>query len=375
MRKKILFLIIILLTLIVYPNPIFAQSEVESSSSFQTETLEAKVIKILEEKDHFQKLELQINIGSRKGETVIVENGGGEVESVYIPMYKEGDQVVLMRQSSDNNQEIFYITDYVRRSPLFWLVLFFLVIVLVVGKWRGLSSLFGLGLTFFVILMFIVPQIASGRDPVFITIVGSLLILPLTFYLSHGINKKTHIALLGTFIAVIMTGILSGLFIYFGKLTGYFSEEVGILSALKAGSINMQGLLLSGIIIGTLGVLDDITISQAAIVMQLYEISVGKVRFQEIFKRAMEVGKDHIASMINTLFLVYTGASLPLLLLFTNNPRPFLELINYEPIATEIIRTLVGSIGLIMAVPITTLISIYFMKRNTLYLDKTKYRS
>ena len=146
------------------------------------------------------------------------------------------------------------------------------------------------------------------------------------------------------------------MFVESAQLTGFASEEAGFLQTIKQGSVNIKGLLLAGIIIGVLGVLDDITISQSAIVFQLKETN-EKLGFFELYKRAMNVGQDHISSMVNTLVLVYTGAALPLLLLFIDNPHPFSEIVNYEIIADEVVRTLVGSIGLILAVPITTVIA------------------
>jgi uncharacterized membrane protein len=156
---------------------------------------------------------------------------------------------------------------------------------------------------------------------------------------------------------------LATLFVNLSQLTGFTSEEAGFLQAYKPGLINMKGLLLSGIIIGVLGVLDDITISQSAIVEQLKKAN-QKLKPIELYQKAMSVGRDHIASMINTLILVYTGAALPLLLLFIDNPHPFSQVINYEIIADEVVRTLVGSIGLILAVPITTLLAVWFVSKN-----------
>ena len=160
---------------------------------------------------------------------------------------------------------------------------------------------------------------------------------------------------------MVITGLLAKFFIEVAKLTGYASEEAAFLYVAKEG-VNIRGLILAGIIIGTLGVLDDITISQAAIAQQLRAAN-PKISRKEQFWRAMDVGRDHIASMINTLVLVYTGAALPLLLLFITNSHPFTEVINYEVIAEEIIRTLVGSIGLIAAVPITTFLAVNFIAK------------
>lgn len=241
-------------------------------------------------------------------------------------------------------------------------VIFVVVAALLVGRFQGFSSLLGMGFSFLVIFKFILPQISSGKDPVQSAILGSLAIVPFTFILSHGANRKTIVAISGTIISLVIAGFLALIFVEATKLTGFSSEEAGFLQAYKGSLINIKGLLLAGIIIGLLGVLDDITVSQSAIVQELKNTDI-KLRPVEIYRKAMVVGKDHIASVINTIILVYTGAALPLLILFVDNPRPFLEVVNYEVIAEEVVRTLVGSIGLILAVPITTLIATSFLER------------
>jgi uncharacterized membrane protein len=328
------------------------------------ETLEGEVRQILTQKQVvplgvkqpqlYQKLEILITKGSLKEQKIIVENGNLPMSS--LQKYEVGDQLVLKYTQNFQGKERFYITDYVRREALIWLFILFVAMVVAVGRWQGATSLLGMALSFLVIFKFILPQISAGEDPVQIAILGSLAIIPATFILSHGINKKTIIAVVGTLISLLVTGILAHAFVETAKLTGFSSEEAGFLQVFKPGMINIKGLLLAGIIIGVLGVLDDITISQSAIVQQLKSAN-PKLKPRELYKKAMAVGKDHIASMVNTLVLVYTGASLPLLLLFIDNPHPFSEIINYEIIADEVVRTLVGSVGLILAVPITTLIA------------------
>jgi uncharacterized membrane protein len=188
-----------------------------------------------------------------------------------------------------------------------------------------------------------------------------LLIIPATFYPSHGLNRKTSIAILSTICALLITGFLANFFLDFAKLSGLSSEEAGFLQTMNPEVFtNMRGLLLAGIIIGVLGVLDDVTVSQASIVWQL-KIANPQFTKVELYKRAMEVGRDHISSMVNTLVLVYAGASLPLLLLFNDAAKPFAEIINYEILADEIVRTLVGSIGLILVVPISTFLAAIFV--------------
>jgi len=343
-------------------SSIQAQGEFINEQPFE-ETLEGTVIEIIDEKEvetgderHlYQKLKILITKGSLKDQIVSVKSG--EFMSVGIPRYEKGNKLVISFTKDLEGNDMFYITDYVRRSALLWLFIIFAVLAVVVGKIWGITSILGMGFSFLVIFKFILPQIINGANPVFIAIVGSFFIIPVTFYLSHGFNKKTHIAIIGTVIALIITGLLAAIFVEASKLTGYSSEEAAFLQFEKQGSINMEGLLLAGIIIGTLGVLDDVTVSQSAIVFRLNEVN-KKLGFKKLYKQAMMVGHDHVSSMVNTLVLVYTGATLPLLLLFINNPRPFSELINYEIIADEIVRTLVGSIGLVLAVPITTFLAV-----------------
>jgi len=354
-KKFLLVLVLSIFSVFVLSTTSHAQEE---------ETLEAEITGILEEKQVkpmgskelqlYQKLELLVTKGSLKDKKIVIENGNIPVANNL--KYKVNDKVIVTFSKDFEGNDYFYITDYIRRGSLVWLFLIFIVSAVVIAKWRGILSLVGMGISFLVIFSFILPKILSGSNPVEIAILGSLIIIPVSFFLSHGFNKKTMVAIAGTLVALIITGILANIFVEAAKLTGFASEEAGFLQAAKGGLINIRGLLLAGIIIGVLGVLDDITISQSAIVFQLKEAN-EKLKFNELYKRAMKVGQDHIASMVNTLILVYTGAALSLLLLFIDNPHPFSEVVNYEIIADEVVRTLVGSIGLILAVPITTFIA------------------
>lgn len=346
--KKFWFIFLLFMVLFL-PLSIFAQEE---------EILEGKITGVLAEEERedqlYQRLEVLVTKGSLKDKTVIVEIG--ILPMVNQPRYQEGNEIILSYGQDFEGNDVFYIVDFVRRKPLFWLFLIFALLAVVIGKWRGVSSLLGMGLSFLVIFKFILPSISAGNDPIFIAIIGSLFIIPITFYLSHGFNKKTTVAVIATFISLVITGILAQTFVEAAKLTGYASEEAGFLQVAKEGTMNIRGLLLAGIIIGVLGVLDDITVAQAAVVQQLQKVN-PRISSGKLFIQAMSVGQDHIASMVNTLVLVYAGAALPLLLLFIDNPHPFSEVINYEIVAEEIVRTLVGSIGLILAVPITTFLA------------------
>lgn len=335
--------IFIFISILLIPGHVSAQQG--------EEYFEAKIIRI-DESVILEGLE-----GSYKGESI---EAFVDVETIGQgrQVYNVGDKVVVLSIPHTDGTR-FAIVDFVRRDALALLFFVFAVFAVLVGRRWGLASLAGLAYSFFIIFVFILPRIMAGGDPVFTAVVGSALIVPATFYMSHGIKQKTHIAIISTILTLVITGLLAALFIGLAKLTGFAQEEALFLQ--NTESLNMRGILLAGIIIGVLGVLDDITISQASIVAELREAS-PKIKAKELYARAMNVGRDHIASLINTLVLVYTGASLPLLLLFTESGRSFAEVVNIEMVADEITRTLVGSIGLILAVPLTTFIASFMVK-------------
>lgn len=274
--------------------------------------------------------------------------------------YSVGDKVIISQVQNGDSQE-FYITDFVRKLPLTVLFFIFATIAILIGGIKGVRSLLGLLFSYIIILNFILKYIFEGYSPILISIIGALFIMLVTFYLSHGFNKKTTISIIGTFITLFFTGLIAQVFISWSKLSGYGSDDSIFLQILKQDSLDMSGLLLAGVIISTLGVLDDITTSQVSIVNELLSAN-PRMDSVELFLRAMNVGKDHIASLVNTLFLVFTGGSLPLLLLFFDSSKTLSDIINYEFIAQEVLVTLVGSIGLILAVPITTIIASVSLK-------------
>ena len=299
-------------------------------------------------------LDTRILTDPMKGVVVKIDQPPSQKDTVF----RIGDRVLVSASSVEGRDPVYYIVDVVRTDSLRILLFIFMILVLVVAGWQGVRSLLGLSISFFVLMTVVMPKLFAGQDPVMTAVFGAFIIAPLTFYFTHGLNRKTTIALAGTAVSLLVTAVFSHLFITLGKLTGYASEEVQFLQIAKGGTLNPQGLLLAGIIIGTLGILDDVTISQASVVSELKKAN-KKLRRSELFIRAMRVGRDHIAATVNTLVLVYTGASLPLLLLFLNSSQPFAYLVNYEIVAEEITRSLVGSIGLILAVPITTALSVF----------------
>jgi uncharacterized membrane protein len=282
-------------------------------------------------------------------------------------IYSVGDRVVVNQEAGPDGQDFYYIADFVRTPALGMIFGLFVLLVIGISGWHGVRSLAGLASSFVIIFTFILPNIERGYHPVFIAVVGSFFIMLVTFYLSHGFHRKTTLAVAGTLISLVTTGLLSLICIELAKLTGFATEEAVFLQVTKGNAFNAQGLLLAGIIIGTLGVLDDITLSQASVVQELLHAN-PKLSSRDLFLKAMNVGKDHIASLVNTLVLVYTGSALPLLLLFQDSRVSTLNLLNYEIIAEEIVKTLVGSSGLILAVPVTTLLAV--MSRNSLANQK-----
>ena len=355
MMQKVLLAFIAFL--FIFANQVKAQTE---------ETMEGVVSRIVKEDSVTtadgtfvnQTLQLEMYKGSLMGEILEVNYSPSLTPGAIL--YKVGDPLVVTRLRF-GDEDTYYISDFVRRSELFTLFLLFAFLVIVIGGIRGAASLVGMGFSFLVIYAMILPMIISGKDAVGAAIAGSIVIIPVTFSLSHGLSKKTIIGVIGTAITLLIVGILSQIFVEATRLTGFSFEEAGILQS-QLGEINMKGILLAGIIVATLGVLDDVTISQASIVAEIIRAN-PKLKPKKVFVSAMRVGRDHIASLVNTLVLVYAGASLPLMLLFVNSPRPFAEIINYEIVADEIVRTLVGSIGLVIAVPITTILAVYYMKR------------
>jgi uncharacterized membrane protein len=246
----------------------------------------------------------------------------------------------------------FAFADFERRRPLLALTLAFVALVVVAGRWRGLRSLLGLGLSLVIVVEFIVPAILDGRPPLEVAIVGALAIMFVTLPLAHGVGPITLAAGLGTGAALLLTAGLASFWTELAHLSGLSSDEAVVVRA-AAGDVSIRGLLLAGIVIGALGVLDDVTVSQASTVLALQRANPAQ-RFGELFAGALTVGRDHIAATVNTLVLAYVGASLPVLLIFSIGGTTVTDALTNEAVAEQIVATLVGSIGLIGAVPATT---------------------
>lgn len=306
-----------------------------------------------------QDLKLKGLAGEFKDKEIVIR-GIGAPPAAGQNVYRAGDRVLVQYARDEQGQDVFEVTDYVRTGSLLWLFAAFAASLIAVGRWKGLRSLFSLIVTFLVMAKYIVPQILDGADPVIVTIIGSFIILLVIIYLTEGFNTLAHVSVASIFLSLVLTVLVSWLFVDLARLSGLASEEASFIIGLGAGKINLQGILLAGIIIGALGVLDDVAISQAAAVKEIREANPGQTK-PEVWRKAMRVGVSHISSMTNTLFLAYAGASLPLLILFTSGQSGFASwdiAINNEILATEIVRTLAGSVGLILTVPISTLVAV-----------------
>lgn len=279
------------------------------------------------------------------------------------PNLADGDGIVLSRSVVPQLAGAVYnYSDQQRRAPLVALGALFVVVVVGIARLRGVSALVGLAVTLLILVKFMLPAILEARDPIAVALVGSSAAMIVILYLTHGFNARTATALLGTLVSLLLTAGLAVGFVSATKITGQ-SEDEFVTLAIAGSRVTITGLLLAGIIIGALGVLNDVTVTQASAVWELHRANPA-LSGRRLYHSTMRIGRDHIASVVDTLVLAYAGASLPLLVLFAVAPRPLGAIFNGEIVAIEIVRTLVGSIGLILSVPITTALAALVVARS-----------
>jgi uncharacterized membrane protein len=329
----------------------------------EIETMVAEVIEVLEEGTvdlgggepvRYQRLRLRVQSGSMIGE--IIENDADSLNLMAGEEgYAVGDRVYVESVPGPEGRR-FYVSGFVRTRYLMWIGGLFVVAVAIIGWGKGLRSLLGAGVSLVVIFAFIVPQILAGRDPLLVCILGAIMLLASSTYLIYGWTAKAHAAVIGMSLSLALTGLLAERFAAWTHLTGLGSEASTFLAIELGSEVNLSGLILGGIIIGALGVLDDICLGQASAAFELAQADPDQ-SWSAILAGTMRIGQDHIAAAVNTLLLAYVGSSLPLLLLFAVYQEPLIQRLNREPITEEIVRTLVGSMGLVLAVPITALVA------------------
>ena len=245
-----------------------------------------------------------------------------------------------------------------------YLSILFLLFLFIVCRKKGFRSLLSLGLTIIILLRFFLPLLLKGYDPTLLTFITALPILFLIIYLTEGFTLLSHISICAIIINFTFTSLLSWISIILAGFTGLTSEETAYVASYGTHTINLQGLLIAGIILGTLGILTEMVVTQVATVSELMSIN-RELSNKQIFKQAYTIGVAHLGSMINTLFLIYAGVSLPILIILTGGNNTFAHLLNSELLTTEIIRTLVGSIGLILAMPTSTALAVWWLKKTS----------
>jgi len=271
---------------------------------------------------------------------------------------KKGDVFVLTRDAGAEGGAGYAFSDYARGTPIVVLAIAFAVVVGVVARWRGLASLLGLGFAFFMLFRFILPGLLADESPTLVSLVGTSAIMFVVLYLAHGFSARTTTALVGTLFGLTLVAVLGSVAVSAARLTGLTSEETVTLQGYDP-TLNFSGMVLAGVVVAGLGVLNDVTITQASAVWQLREVSPG-LTWRQLYSRGMAVGRDHIASTVYTIVFAYAGAALPLLLIFELYTRPVSVSLFSSAVAEEVIRTLVGAIALVLAVPLTTVIGAFF---------------
>lgn len=282
----------------------------------------------------------QVEAEGERREALLPTGGGG---------FRPGERVVLYQEGGR-----LYVTEPDRMPWMLSLLGLFALLAALLGRGKGVRGLLGTFLSLLVVVYLVVPRVAAGGNPLLYAFLGSLGVLFLTLYLVHGINRKTTAALLGTLFSVAFVLGLAVFFVGAMGFTGMASEEAMLLG--QWGGVDLVSLFLAGVVVGALGALTDVTVTQAAVVQALAHAN-PHFGLWELYRRGMEVGYDHIGSLVNTLVLAYAAGSLPLFLLLTKDPTPLRFLLNTEPFAAEIAAMVLGSLGLLLAVPLTTLVA------------------
>jgi uncharacterized membrane protein len=299
---------------------------------------------------------------------VEVLDGPGEGDFVQVELppevvaagVSEGETLVVTRDAGAEGGAAYNFADYERDLPIIVLALIFAVVVGAVARLRGLASLAGLAFAFFILLQFVLPGLLSEESPTLVSLVGSAAIMFVVLYLAHGFSARTTTALVGTLFGLTLVGVLGSIAVSVARLTGLTSEEAVTLQGYDP-TLSFSGIVLAGIVVAGLGVLNDVTITQASAIWQLNEVS-PEITWRELYRRGMAVGRDHIASTVYTIVFAYAGAALPLLLIFELSPQPAWTTVTSSAVAEEVIRTVVGAIALVLAVPVTTAAGAFFAK-------------
>ncbi|MGY1856874.1 YibE/F family protein [Modestobacter sp. SYSU DS0290] len=296
--------------------------------------------------------------------TAVMVVGEGESRGDYVQVdlppevvdagVEAGDELVLTRDPVDGGQATYQFQDFARGTPIVVLALAFALVVGAVARLRGLLALLGLGFAFVVLLEFMLPALLAGGSPLWVSLIGSSAIMFVVLYLAHGFNARTTTALVGTLFGLAISAVLGTVAVGAARLIGFNNEENLQLLQLDR-SLDFSGLVVAATVVAGLGILNDVSITQASAVWQLHDVS-PQMGWRQLFRRGMAIGRDHIASTVYTIVFAYAGVALPLLMLFEIYQRPFWTVLTGAEVGEEVVRTLVGGIALVLAVPVTTLV-------------------
>lgn len=327
------------------------------------ETVKAEVLEVVKEYERpitgttasttVQEMRIEIKSGEMAGQVVRLEND--------LVLLKEGDKIFVDYSKAIDGTEYFTFKDVERRLPLLVLSIVFVLLVLWLSGWQGARALFSLGISILAVMFLLIPALLKGWSPAWASLLIAGMVLATTLFFTHGFKARVVITFIGTFGAVAITCLIAWVSVTWMRFTGFGDDSSVYLNFATNGTIDLVGLLLGGIIIGLLGVLDDVSITQAAVVEELRGANKS-LGFKELYERALSVGKDHVGSLVNTLALAYVGAALPMMLLYSFSKSSPLTLLNQEVIASEVVRIIVGSIGLVLAVPLTTALAAWYFK-------------
>lgn len=344
----------VLVAATVVPSKVYAQTTPEYLIGSVEKVVEEQTVTV--ENSTFYTQLVQVKL-SNLAEVIEISVG-----TEYQPLRPEqrlaaGRRIIVAKQTVADGSSEYVITDVYRLPTLWFLAAALFALVVWVGRRRGLAATAGMLLSLVVLIKGIIPALLTGANPVLVAVVGSIVIGAVTIYLSHGWSLKSHLAFCSIAVTLLAVVLLSVSAVQAAQLVGLGSEEAYFLQFGPAAQVNLQGLLLAGILLGALGVLDDVIVSQVSLVHELKAVQ-PKLSFEELYWRALEVGRDHVASLVNTLVLAYAGANLPLFLLFyLNTQSPVWVTLNSDIVAEEFMRTVIGSIGLVAAVPLTTVLA------------------
>ncbi len=328
-------------------------SSVERAKVLRVKESETRVIPGTETAHLYQTLEAELLTGSKAGERIVVANDFLELEA--------GDRFFVIHYTDVDGTETYSVQDVDRRGALAILLVLFVGMIVVFGGWYGVRALASLAVSLYVLAYVLVPGLVAGWPPLATSFVVAASILAGAIYLTHGFNRESTIAFLGTLAAVGATLLFAAWSVSFTALSGFSADESVYLNFNTRGTLDLVALLVGGIVIGAIGVLDDVAITQVAVVRELLA-SAGHEGKKRIFLRALRVGREHVGAVVNTLALAYVGTSLPLVLLMHLYPATDSALLNMEVFAVEIVRTIAGSFGIVLAVPLVTVLAVRFLR-------------